>query len=358
MASHRARPGFLRARGRTVGSLGRPQVLATLAVASGLAGLAACGSTQEGGLDRSGTPDPGDRATLEARTLAAPPDPLVGEWWTVEVDPELVGATFRTTLVVTEREGGRATIGIPPEDFSHHFLVLHIPPLGDIDLETFAWRVMWDDFEALRFPLELGRTWEADFHGNQVVAEVTGVEGSRARVTMTGERERIELTYDAALGMITELREDALKLGFRVLDHGFDYEGPVTSLRGIRLGLMESGPPRPAHPASGEGTRATSTVEVRSGASDGSLSLVLWNLGAEDEPGRYRIVATAPDGATFEETFETTPGSPSVLPASFGHDAVDGTWRIDFEREGRGALLVELFTYDRTDVRLGGGLDR
>ncbi len=295
-------------------------------------------------------------ATEVARSLEAAPDPRVGEWWRVEVDPTLVGATFETTLVVTERSDGRVTLGIPPEDFYHHFLVLHIPPLGDLDLETFAWRVMWDDFAALRFPLEMGRSWEADFHGNDVVAEVTGVDGNRAHVTMSGDGEYIELTYDAEMGMITEFREEALQLGFRVTDHGFDYAGPVNSLSGISLALMESGPAQGSAPGTEGAAGGTSSVEVEvdSDASHGSLSLVLWNAGAEDEPGRYRIAATAPDGTVFEETFETAPGSPSVIPASFGHDAVDGTWRIDFERAGPGRLLVELFTYDMTEVRLGG----
>ena len=315
--------------------------------------LAACGPPSDADMEGGETEA---SSALGERTLEGPPDLRVGEWWSVEVDPTLVGTTFETTLVVTERSDGRATLGIPPEDFYHHFLVLHIPPLGDLDLETFAWRVMWDDFAALRFPLETGRSWEADFHGNDVVAEVTGVEGNRAHVTMSGDGERIELTYDAEMGMITEFREEALQLGFRVTGHGFDYSGPVKSLRGISLGLMEGGPARPDDPGASESAAATSTVEVdvESGTSHGSLSLVLWNAGVEDEPGRYRIVATAPDGATFEETFETAPGSPSVIPASFGHDAVDGTWRIDFERAGPGRLLVELFTYDMTEVRLGG----
>jgi len=317
-------------------------------------GLAGCDPAPGEGMEG---PDARAAGVVADRSLATPPELQVGEWWTVEVDPTLVGATFQTTLVVTDRGDGRATLGIPPEDFSHHFLVLHIPPLGDLDLETFAWRVMWDDFEALRFPLEPGRTWEADFHGHDVTAEVTGVEGSRAHVTLTGERERIELTYDAQVGMITEFKEQALQLNFRVLDHGFDYAGPVKSLSGIRLGLMESGPAQPADLATGESGEATASVDVQSGASHGSLSLVVWNAGTEEEPGHYRIVATAPDGTTFEESWETEPGSPSVLPASFGHDVVDGTWTIDFERNGPARLLVELFTYDLTEFRLqdGGG---
>jgi len=289
------------------------------------------------------------------RTLQEPPDLQVGEWWTVEVVPALAGATYPTTLVVTGRTGQRASIGVPPAAFSHDFLVLHIPPLGDLDLETFGWRVMWNDFEALRFPLEPGRSWAADFHGREVRAEVTRVDGSRAYVTMEGRGERIELIYDAEVGMITDFREDALGLAFRVTGHGFDYRGDVLAFSGIELGLMAS-PPRAAPPSSEAGmTDGGSSVEVATGGSHGSLSLILWNVGTESEPGSYRITATAPDGATFDERFEPRAGDPSIAVRSFGPTAVNGTWQIRFEQGGPAGLLAELFTYDRTTLELGGG---
>lgn len=297
-----------------------------------------------------------------SRTLAAPPDLQVGEWWDVLVDPELVGVTVPTRLVVTRREGGRAGIGIPPGQFSHDFLVLHVPILGDLDLETFAWRVMWDDFEALRFPLEEGRTWTSDFHGIDVEAVVTRTEGNRAWVTMTGEGEHIELTYDADMGMITEFRERRLRLGFRVTDHGFDHQGTVLDFSGIELAIMAT-PPAPAtaassaSPAQGHAGHATpvTIAEVETAGSHGSLSLVLWGVGSEGEPGRYRIAATAPDGTVFEQAFEGSDGPGPVVARSFGHDAVGGSWQVDFERDGPAGLLVELFTYDLTEIELGGG---
>lgn len=232
-----------------------------------------------------------------------------------------------------------------PETFRDDFLVIHVPVLGDVDLATFAWRVMWSDFEALRFPLEAGRRWSADFHGNEVEAEVTRVEGPRAWVTLEGPRDRIELVYDAEARMITEFREEALELGFRVTGHGSDFEGEVLSLGGIELGMMEGGP------AEAPG-RSEAQVEVTSPGNHGSLSLVVWNRGVEDQAGRYRIRATAPDGTVFEHTFEAVPGDPSVLVRSFGHDAVQGGWHLEFEREGPAQLLVELFTYEREPVRL------
>ncbi len=298
---------------------------------------------------------------LADRSLAAPPDLQVGEWWTVEVDPILVGSTFETTLVVTHREEGRARIGIPAEDFTDHFLVLHVPILGDVDLATLSWRVMWNDFEPLRFPLVEGRTWTADFHGRDVEAVVTAIEGEVAHITMTGPGERIEVTYDARVGMITELREEALGLGFRVTGHGLDFEGTVQERSGIELGLMQGGPGESASHHGAEGGAepgapapgtSTERVEVSSPGSHGSLSLVVWNVGHEDAAGSYTIRATAPDGTVFEQLFEVSPGAPSVLVESFGHDAVQGTWQLSFHRGGPASLLVEVFTYDLAEVTL------
>ncbi|CAN5707865.1 hypothetical protein BH23GEM11_BH23GEM11_06090 [soil metagenome] len=283
----------------------------------------------------------------DGRTLASPPALEVGEWWTVEVDPTLVGATFETTLVVTHAADGTTRIGMTPQSFRDDFLVLHVPVLGDVDLETFAWRVMWDDFEALRFPLEPGASWTADFHGNDVTATVERVEDDRAFIRMEGEGERIEMVYDAAAGMITEFREEALQLAFRVTGHGTGYSGPVLSLSGIEMAIMQGGP-------SAAEARSSSTLEVDTEGTHGSLSLVVWNRGVEDQAGRYRIVATAPDGSIFEHTFQTVPGDPAVLVQSFGHDRVQGTWTLEFERDGPAGLLVELFTYGLDRVSLGG----
>lgn len=333
--------------------------------------LGACGSgpAPDAGEDETGsalgatlvaTPPPPGAAP---RSLEAPPDLQVGEWWSVEVDPELVGVTIPTTLVVTRRDEDVAGIGIPPQAFSHDFLVLHMPILGDLDLRTFAWRVMWDDFEALRFPLEEGRTWTSDFHGQDVDATVTRVEGNRAWVSMTGESEQIELVYDADVGMITDFRESRLRLAFRVTDHGFGYRGRVLDLAGIELGLMASPPAAAAAssgpPGSTDGTHeghaaSTATFEVETAGPHGSLSLVLWGVGSEGEPGRYRIVATAPDGTVFEQSFDGSTGPGPVVARSSGHDAVTGRWQVDFERDGPAGLLVELFTYDLNEVEMGG----
>ena len=295
----------------------------------------------------------------EDRSLDAPPDVQVGEWWTVEVYPEYFHGTHETTVVATERAGNTATFGMAADEFSDDLFVFHIPPMGEINLDTFAWMVMWDDFEALRFPLEEGQSWTADFHGYDVEAEVTGVEGNKAYVTMTGEyettgeEERIELTYDAEKGMITQFEEEAIGLNYRVTDHGFHYEGRVKTPRGIELAMLDARPAE-AMEALGHSVEegASSTIDVDVNATHGSLGLLLWGTESPEEAATYHITATAPDGTTFEETFAVGPGdAPSAL-TSFNHDQVNGTWEIEYESDGPGVFGVEMFTYELNETQL------
>jgi len=332
----------------------------TLIAALTIAFLTACDAQEPAPPDVEAG-ESSDVAMMEGRSLDAPPDPEVGEWWTIEVYPEHTDGTYETTIVVTERSDNTATFGMAAEEFQDDLLVLHLPPLGEIDLDTFAWMVMWEDFEALRFPLEPGQTWTADFHGYDVEAEVTGVEGSNAYVTMTGEdqmtgaEEHIELTYDAERGMITEFEEEAIGLNYRVDDHGFDYEGRVMTPTGIELALMDGRPAEIVEPlvdhevAEGQ----PSSVEVDVDASHGSLGLLLWNTETPDEPGTYRIAVTAPDGTTFEETFIFEPGDALVGLTSFNHEHVTGTWELEYDRDGPAWVAAEMFAYELTETQLG-----
>jgi len=305
--------------------------------------------------------DAGAATSAEDRTLAAPPDLQLGEWWTVEVRATHADATYRTTMVVAERGDGTATIGIPPEEFTHDFLVLHIPPLGDVGLDPFSWMFMWEDFEALRFPLEQGRAWSAEYHGLPVEAEVTGVEGTTATVTMAGTMDdfaaHLELTYDAETGMITRFQDDDfLGTSFRVLDHGFGYEGPLRTPTGIELGFYAAGvTDEDGHHQLFLHEETVTSMEVQTRGSHGSLGLVMWNVGHEEVRGTYRVAAIAPDGTRFEETFTATPDAPPFALRSFGHDVVGGTWEFEFEGEGPALFGAELFTYDMEEIRIENG---
>ena len=318
------------------------------------------------------TPEPEDEAAMgqsddaEARaaerSLEEPPELEVGEWWTFEARAEGADADHEATVVVSEREDGMARLGLSAEDFKDDLFVFHIPPLGDLDPETLAWRVMWEDFEALRFPLEEGRTWEADFHGFDVEAEVAEVDGSRAHVHMEGDdpawgAQRIELVYDARHGMITELHEENIGLSFRVTDHGFGYDGSVKTPRGIELSLLDFRPGEVMELVGEEvpEDEGRSSIEVEVDHSHGSMGLVMQHALVPQESGTYEIAATNPEGETFEAAFEFEPGDPLMALEAFPTDAVQGTWEIEYNRDGEGMLAAEFFTYDLVESRPGGG---
>lgn len=329
---------------------------------AGLVVLPACEAPEpepedETAVDRSGA----SQARAAERTLAEPPELEVGEWWTFEARGEEADADYQVTVVVAEREDDMARLGLSAEDFDDDLFVFHIPPLGDVDPETLAWRVMWEDFEALRFPLEEGRTWEADFHGFDVEAEVAEVDGSRAHVHMEGDdpawgEQRIELVYDARRGMITELHEENIGLSFRVIDHGFGHEEPVKTPRGIEMSLLDFRPGELMELVGEEvpEDEGRSSIEVEVDHSHGSMGLVMQHEPAPEESGTYEIAATNPEGETFEAVFEFEPGDPLLALEAFPTDAVQGTWEIEYHRDGAGILAAEFFTYDLVESRPGG----
>lgn len=292
----------------------------------------------------------------EARTLESPPDLQVGEWWTIEVDNRLSDEVYTSAFVVTDRTDGTASIGMPADEFEHVFFILHLPPLGVVDLDTFSWNVMGHGFDALKFPLQKGQEWTTVFHGPDfgwdVQAEVTKVDGQKAEVSMIGDNVLIEFTYDAELGMISEFDADAYGVRFKVTDHGFGHEGTVKTPSNIDLGFVDGrlanliGPPLTAG-------APVFSVDVDHDVSHGTLALMVSGPPETGAPGVYRASVTAPDGTPFESTFTHAPGGPAFIAELHGHDAVQGTWDLEFQSAGPGLVAAELIVYDLEETTLG-----
>lgn len=303
--------------------------------------------------------DPEDPAP-ETRTLESPPDLQVGEWWTIEIFDPSTDARYEGTFVVTDRTGEQATIGMPADEFQHVFFIFHLPPLGDLQLDTFAWNVMGHDFKALEFPLEKGREWTTVFHavdyGWEVQTEVTTAEDGKAQVHMVGENVLIDLTYDAETGMITQFQETAFGLSFEVTDHGFGHEGPVKTPSDIDLGFVDGRIAGAADTTLQPGSPVF-TLDVDQDRSHGTLALMavdaVQQITGEGLPGVYRAAVTAPDGTTFEHTFTVMPGSPALIAELHGHDSVTGSWELEFETGGPGAVAAELIVYNLEEETLG-----
>lgn len=292
-----------------------------------------------------------EAASLEQRSLDTPPDLRVGEWWTFELEERITKRTSQTTLVVTDRTDDTATIGMAADTFQHGFLLMHLPPLGVIELDTFSWNLMYDRFDAAVFPLEPGQTWTTEFHGVEMDAEVVEVEDSQAHIEMLGANERVEATYDAEVGMLTSFDNDVYDVGFEVVDHGLGYEDEVKQFTDISLGFFE-GRIAAAVDASLGPAPPVQTVEVDQDVSHATLGLMGGKLFADEETGTYRAVATAPDGTTFEETFTISPADPAMVIEYFGHDAVQGTWELEFEAAGPGYAAAELIVYNLDEITL------
>lgn len=322
----------------------REALLAVVLVTAGLAGCIGAGETS--------TDPAGTASADEARTLDAPPDLQVGEWWTVQVEGQQSFDTFETTIVVADRTDETLTVGVPEGDFTDAMQIIHLPPLGSVDRGTLSWHVMYDRFQPARFPLEAGDEWTTQFHGNDVTARVASAADGEAVVKMTGQNERITVTYDAEMGMVTSFQPDSYPVSFEVVDHGFDYEGTVVSPTDKALGFLKFR----AGPVNGslEPAAPVETVELDRDVSHASLALLAGSLTPTGHnAGIYRAKVTAPDGTAFEKTF-TGAGSTGIMADFHGHDTVPGTWELEFETGGPGVVGSELITYDRAEVTLGG----
>lgn len=304
-----------------------------------LVALAGCIGADLSGLD--GTRD-------APAGLEAPPDLEVGQWWTIEAVSALDGAVHTGTFVVTDRTNDTASFGMTSDTFDHVFFILHLPPLGVVDLSTFSWNVMGHGFDALSFPLQEGKEWETVFHGREygwdVKAEVTKVEGQRAMVEMIGDNVLIKLTYDAGIGMISEMDAQGYGVRYEVKEHGFGYEGPVKTPLGIDLGFFEgrfgvlNEMLQPGVPFA--------EVGVSKGVPHGTLAFLVSGIADAGPPGVFHAKATAPDGTVFEHTFTPMPDEPRFLTELYGHDAVEGTWQLELAGLGAGLVAAELIVYD------------
>lgn len=331
---------------------GRPFFVA-LAMMLLVAGLAGC-------IQADPSDEPASREG-QSRTLSSPPDLQIGEWWTIEIFDPATDTLYDGTFVVTDRSEQRATIGMPTHEFQHIFFIFHLPPLGDLQLDTFAWNVMGHDFKALEFPAQEGHEWTTVFHavdyGWEVQAEVTKVEDGKAHVHMVGDNVLIDLVYDAQTGMIIDFQESAFGLSFKVTDHGFGYEGSVQTPTGIDLGFVDGRIAGAVDPFM-QPAPPVFTIDVAQDRTHGTLALMVFDVFqdviGEGTPGVYRAAVTAPDGTPFERTFTIMPGGPGLVAELYGHDSVKGTWEIEFETAGPGAVMAELIVYDLIEAELGG----
>lgn len=321
-------------------------VVVVLLVSAALAGCV--------GADEASTGPAETASADEARTLDAPPDLQVGEWWTFEATWAFGGSSYEGAIVVTERTDEAVHLGVSDDTPLHDVLELHVPPVGIVPLETLAWNVHGAAFEPVRFPLESGQSWTSEWGptGDEVQVEVLEAEGATAEVKAVGQNTHLEYTYDEEQGMIT--RFQAPEGTFEITDHGVGYEGEARTpthvdmdfFGGRLAGVVDLGAsfPTPGPPVE--------SAELDRDISHASVGLFLGNYPVDGPAGLYRVAATAPDGATFERTFAQDPTGPGSVMDLAGHDAVQGTWEFEYAAGGAGVAAVEIVGYDLHETTL------
>lgn len=297
-----------------------------------------------------------------APTLDAPPEYAVGEWWTYEMTFPTYDRTAEITRVVAGAEGGpqgNYLIGWDVETFDHAVMVLHFPGFGQVNRTTLGFEAHDLMIELVNFPLTDGASWTTQWYsGTPLPAEVTSVDADAgtARVHLENEQRTIDLTYDADLGVISEMTiSDYLTL--EVVDHGFGFDGiarvpyghdllfchgrvvGVVAIEPCALDLMDPSVGGP-----------DIEVDVPDGYTGASFGLLMQDLDATAPVGLgvHTVEVTDPDGTTYAAEKLPTDGSTKLVP--HGAEVGTGTWQVRAVAGGAGLSLFEGVAYTIYDV--------
>lgn len=295
-------------------------------------------------------------------TLAAAPKLIPGEWWKVQMSSPIDGRTAEYVRVMAEDTGSSYVFGMPHEGWYKEAVIYHVPFFGDVeyDLSGHAHDI---PFVPLKFPLTDDATWTTKFEGGpDLTASVkTNAADRTAEITFKSPNgaTAITLTYDAKVHEVVEF-SDHRTIEYKVVDHGYGFEGWVTVPRGEDLVFIHgrigapivgiSPFPSPAQPAD--------TVEIAGGFNRVTFIVVAGGgqafLGLPQDGGTFKETATAPDGTKY--TVEHT--GPGMKIEFFENSKPDGKWTLDHVAVGAGVAFIEGIAYHQYDIRLPDGAKR
>lgn len=328
---------------------------ATVAIV--LAGCVASPAGEEGAPEVTQNTKLPDFKPVEAveeapRTLLEPPLWKQGEWWKIRLVDGFQGSTYETTRIVAGQEGDHYLVGMPSDQFSDDFMVMHIPGFGQISKDDLSFETHDVPTQVLRFPLVDGDGWETAFEGGVITTNVFVESETRARIQFTGSQTG-NATYDALVGEVVRYEQEDYA-NYEVIDHGFDYSGVVTVphqhdliFQHFRIaGLLTGVPSAPA-------TSITDTVTVDSTYDRVSAAIIAGGL-SPDAPGGYlQEIATAPDGKVFEMT--VMPIETGFVVHTFSHLNPGGSWTFEHRALGPGFIGAEGIAYHTYDVEMPSG---
>lgn len=324
-----------------------------------------------------------------APTLETAPEWVLGEWWTVEITDHFIGESHTVTRIAAGKEGTNFLVGMPIDDFSDDVMILHLPGFGLVHSQSLGVEAHDFLYEPLRFPLQPGNEWNSLWEGEQRTVthsvEATYESNMTATIQQSGAQSAT-YTYDANLGVITDYLAPGY-MEYKVVDHGFDYEGIVRVPYSHDL-TMNNGVAGAATVGNSEGAVQSYSGQcppgVLSGCTDmttyeetfiveeagatgvvydrASFALLIFELsGFVDSSGTsqtlgngyYSITATDPNGNTWENV---------KMPNEGGHkfetgftDLPAGEWTIQIVAGGPAQVFIEGISYASFDVSLPTG---
>lgn len=300
------------------------------------------------------------------RTLEAPPQWRLGEWWKVRLTDEFDHQATEGLRVVAGAQDDNYLVGMPQDAFLNSYMVLHIPGYGEVSRADLSFEVHDVPFGLLNFPLVTGKTWQSAFEGRPITVTVKETRQTEAGLQFDGASDHGNATYDVRLGELRRLQINGYAT-LEVLEHGANYRGIVTVPHmhdlvfvQVRFGLLFGGQGLAPTPLGPLNPSLTDTVEVDPTYDRVSFALFVGTLpnpvtGQFDLPNAvYKETAKAPDGTVFE-VMATAADPPGLHLKTFMFDQPDGTWTFEHLAGGPGFVVSEGIAYHVYDVVLPEG---
>lgn len=301
------------------------------------------GCTEPGAIDASA--DDGDARPVsepakkdpeaplpQAPATVDPPAWAPGDWWRWRIQAD--DHDFEVTTGVTQLTGTAAVVGLVAEGQSALTPWFHLPPMGDVDMETLGYEAHDAPMRLLDFPLVDGKSWDGEVEGTPVVFRVNGTEASGA-IRIEGHYESgrlaVALSYLAEAQTVERIAlhygRDTPWASATLLEWGHLIPDAlhVPSLDDVYLGGAWTG--RPADAAAFDiGPRVTHIlVGCQTGGDAGQASATLRSPSGE--------TTSCPGNGPSLTGGRTT--SVHAVPAS------PGTWILTTQAAGRAHVSVE-----------------
>ncbi len=292
-------------------------------------------------------------------TTAAAPRLVPGEWWRVQFDSYLSSEVVEVVRVVAHADEDGYIVGMPHSGWLKEAISFHSPAFGDVSLDL-SYNTHNERFEPVRFPMAVGDTWETSFATQPMRAEVTAANDKTATIHFAPIIESaptdpvfallgfasggtMELVYDAEQHEIVRMSSD---IGtWRVVEHGYGYEGWVTVPRGedtvIDYGTF--GPVSESH------SPVARTFEVEGGFN--RLTMMHFVGSADNIPGTFRIRDVDPEGNEFLTEMTGT----GLSIQFYESNSPDGTWTVEDLNGGVGFTYSMGIAYHQYDIHLPSG---